>query len=106
MYTVKVIKSEHEHEQALARLMALMDANPQEGSSDADELEKFKAEWTGTLVTDSGTLCEVKTPITELDQLTRLLGDRSVVNFEERKMSLQKHFMDAYKKGGAANEKN
>lgn len=39
MYTVKVIKSEHEHEQALARLMALMDANPQEGSSDADELE-------------------------------------------------------------------
>jgi ABC-2 type transport system ATP-binding protein len=74
--------------------------------SDADELEKFKAEWTGTLVTDSGTLCEVKTPITELDQLTRLLGDRSVVNFEERKMSLQKHFMDAYKKGGAADEKN
>ncbi|WP_429139821.1 ImmA/IrrE family metallo-endopeptidase [Aeromonas veronii] len=39
MYTVKVIKSENEHEQAMARLMALMDANPPEGSSDANELE-------------------------------------------------------------------
>ncbi|MEG0009681.1 MAG: ImmA/IrrE family metallo-endopeptidase [Aeromonas sp.] len=39
MYTIKVIKSENEHEQAMARLMALMDANPQEGSSDANELE-------------------------------------------------------------------
>lgn len=39
MYTVKVIKSESEHEQALARLMELMDANPADGSVAADELE-------------------------------------------------------------------
>lgn len=39
MYRIKVIKSEDEHEQALARLMTLMDANLQEGSPDADELE-------------------------------------------------------------------
>lgn len=39
MYTVKVIKTEAEHEQALARLMALMDSDPAEGSEAADELE-------------------------------------------------------------------
>lgn len=39
MYTIKLIKSEADHEQALSRLMALMDADPAEGSAEADELE-------------------------------------------------------------------
>lgn len=39
MYNVKVIKTEAEHEQALARLMALMGSDPAEGSEEADELE-------------------------------------------------------------------
>lgn len=39
MYTVKVIKTEAEHKQALARLMELMDSDPAEGSAAADELE-------------------------------------------------------------------
>lgn len=36
---MKLIKSDHEHEQALARLVALMDADPPEGSQEADELD-------------------------------------------------------------------
>lgn len=39
MYHIKVIKSELEHEQALARLTNLMDADPAPGSSEADELD-------------------------------------------------------------------
>lgn len=39
MFVVKVINTEFEHEQALARLMELMDSNPAEGSAAADELE-------------------------------------------------------------------
>ena len=39
MYSVKVIKSESEHEQASARLLELMDTNPADGSAEADELE-------------------------------------------------------------------
>ena len=36
---LKIIKSPAEHEAALARLMALMDADPREGSREADELD-------------------------------------------------------------------
>lgn len=36
---LKIIKTEAEHEAALSRLMALMDAEPEMGSRDADELE-------------------------------------------------------------------
>lgn len=39
MSHIRVIKSEQEHEQALARLMSLMDANPASGSLEADELD-------------------------------------------------------------------
>ncbi|BBP45252.1 hypothetical protein THMIRHAS_06250 [Thiosulfatimonas sediminis] len=39
MNNVKVIKNEQEHAQALERLMALMDQDPAEGTSAADELE-------------------------------------------------------------------
>lgn len=39
MNYIKVIKSAQEHEQALARLMNLMDADPTIGSRDADELD-------------------------------------------------------------------
>jgi HTH-type transcriptional regulator/antitoxin HigA len=39
MSYMKIIKSDHEHEQALARLVALMDADPPEGSQEADELD-------------------------------------------------------------------
>jgi HTH-type transcriptional regulator/antitoxin HigA len=39
MNRIKIIKSDHEHEQALARLVALMDADPAEGSQEADELD-------------------------------------------------------------------
>ena len=36
---LKIIKTPEEHEAALERLMALMEADPQEGSREADELE-------------------------------------------------------------------
>lgn len=36
---IKIIKSEVEHEEALQRLMSLMDMNPSEGSEQADELD-------------------------------------------------------------------
>lgn len=36
---MKIIKSQQEHEQALERIMMLMDKNPSEGSSEADEIE-------------------------------------------------------------------
>lgn len=36
---LKVIKTEAEHEAAMASLMGLMDANPQDGSREADQLE-------------------------------------------------------------------
>ncbi|MDY6929961.1 MAG: plasmid stabilization protein, partial [Pseudomonadota bacterium] len=36
---LKIIKTAEEHEAALERLMVLMDADPQEGSPEADELE-------------------------------------------------------------------
>lgn len=39
MNHIKLIKSEREHEQALARLTSLMDIDPVEGSAEADELE-------------------------------------------------------------------
>lgn len=39
MNHIKLIKSEQDHEQALARLMALMDLEPEVGSEDGDELD-------------------------------------------------------------------
>jgi len=36
---IKIIKTPEEHEQAMARVMLLMDADPQPGSQDADELD-------------------------------------------------------------------
>jgi len=36
---IKIIKTPEEHEQAMARVMGLMDADPQPGSQDADELD-------------------------------------------------------------------
>lgn len=39
MEHLKIIKTPEEHEAALERLMAMMDADPQEGSREADELE-------------------------------------------------------------------
>lgn len=39
MNQVRVIKSDQEHEQALARLMSLMDSDPKPGSAEADELD-------------------------------------------------------------------
>ena len=39
MKHLKVLKSKKDHEAALKRLSELMDANPKEGSLDADELE-------------------------------------------------------------------
>ena len=39
MNHIKILKSDKEHEQALARLLVLMDDNPPEGSVNADELE-------------------------------------------------------------------
>ena len=39
MNQLKLIKSEQEHEQALARLMHLMDVDPEPGSAEADELD-------------------------------------------------------------------
>lgn len=39
MNHIKLIKSEQEHEQAMARLMHLMDADPEPGSAEADELD-------------------------------------------------------------------
>ncbi|MBD3619119.1 MAG: hypothetical protein HUJ28_06590 [Chromatiales bacterium] len=39
MTHIKLIKSEQEHEQALARLMHSMDVDPEPGSAEADELE-------------------------------------------------------------------
>jgi HTH-type transcriptional regulator/antitoxin HigA len=36
---MKVIKTKDEHEQALQRVMVLMDKDPVEGSSESDELE-------------------------------------------------------------------
>lgn len=36
---MKIIKSQQEHEQALERIMMLMDENPIEGSSEADEIK-------------------------------------------------------------------
>lgn len=39
MQTIKVLKNNAEHEQALQRLMDLMDQNPEPGSIEADELE-------------------------------------------------------------------
>jgi ABC-2 type transport system ATP-binding protein len=71
--------------------------------SDAEELEKFKAKWTCTFVPGADTYCEVKLPITELNRLICLLKDRSVVNFEERKISLQQIFLNTYKKGDIQN---
>lgn len=39
MFNIKIIKSESEHEIALARLMELMDVDPQEDSVEANEIE-------------------------------------------------------------------
>jgi len=39
MTHIKLIKSEQEHGQALARLMHLMDVDPEPGSAEADELD-------------------------------------------------------------------
>lgn len=39
MNRIKVIKTEHEHAQAMTRLMSLMDADPASGSPEADELD-------------------------------------------------------------------
>jgi HTH-type transcriptional regulator/antitoxin HigA len=36
---LKIVKTPEEHEAALERLMALMDADPEEGSREADQLE-------------------------------------------------------------------
>ena len=39
MSHMKLIKSAHDHESALMRLMSLMDLDPQAGSADAEEME-------------------------------------------------------------------
>ena len=39
MQQLKIIRTQLEHEAALARLVELMDADPQEHSREADELE-------------------------------------------------------------------
>jgi len=39
MNHIKIFRSEQEHEQAMARLMDLMDADPAEGSAEADEMD-------------------------------------------------------------------
>jgi len=36
---IKIIKTPEEHEQAMTRVMGLMDVDPQPGSQDADELD-------------------------------------------------------------------
>jgi HTH-type transcriptional regulator/antitoxin HigA len=38
-FKMKIIKSQHEHEQALEQIMMLMDKNPIDGSCESDDIE-------------------------------------------------------------------
>ena len=67
---------------------------------DEQQVQNFCEIWKGHIQKGDKHICDVVLPTSDIDQLVEIIKNFEVVNFQENHNSLQKHFMNIYKKEG------